>query len=68
MSSYDNEHWDWIRGLISQTEAPATTPAPIPQPTPATPEAIETAGSSVYAVTLMDDGLASYQPIQGMWR
>lgn len=69
MSSYDNDHWDWIRGLINQAETPTPQPAPRPTPAiPATPDAVDVAGGNVYAVTTLTDGLVSYQPLKGMWR
>lgn len=69
MSGYDDNHWDWIRGLINQTEDTNPAPQPATPPTPATtPDALAIEGDNVYAVTRHDDGLVSYQPLQGNWR
>lgn len=66
MHDYTDEHWDWIRNLINKAETPQ--PAPTVHHTPRPADAIQTSGDNVYAVTRHDDGLVSYQPLQGMWR
>jgi hypothetical protein len=71
MSDYDDNHWDWINNLIKQAETPSPAPQPAaqkPAVTQPAPDAIATAGDSVYAVTALSGGLTSYQPIKGMWR
>lgn len=67
MNAYDEEHWDWISGLINQADQPTPT-APASPPAPRTAEVVEVSGDNEYTVTRHTDGLVSYTPVKGMWR
>lgn len=69
MNAYDEEHWDWISGLINQAENHQPTPtAPVSPSAPRTAEVVEVSGDNEYTVTRHTDGLVSYTPVKGMWR
>lgn len=65
-NDYDEQHWDWIRGLIKKAETPTAPVAHKPESAPTTSTADY--GDNVYAVHTTSDGFATYTPIKGMWR